>query len=251
MSFDDFFKYELDAKKFDKCQGLMALQNECYAFAKFGMPIEFVFLWYNAHICTLASDKSVKLPIFCQRKSGDAATFTGNTYYILCVIASYYAYNIDNIVALLIAGDDSLLIAKSQLFFDESNFYQTFGLEVKMFEYDFMYFCSKFLLVTSNGIILVPDPLKVIVKLGRNDLISEDHIKEYFISVKDNCYMFANYEIQYLVAHAVKERYKLDYIPISAIAFIADVSSDFSKFRELYYLKEGAKLPKNGKLREL
>jgi len=47
------------------------------------------------------------------------------------------------------------------------------------------YFCSKFLISVDNKWKFVPDPLKLISKLGRKDLANRSHMLEYYTAFKD------------------------------------------------------------------
>lgn len=55
-----------------------------------------------------------------------------------------------------------------------------------MVKYDSMYFSSKFLINVNERWVFVPDPIKQIVRLGRDDLFCTEHVNEYYISFADN-----------------------------------------------------------------
>lgn len=59
-------------------------------------------------------------------------------------------------------------------------------LNKKCFQnYEYMYFCSKFMLTIGNQFVLIPDPLKIVSKFGRHDLVNPDHVEEYRVSCMD------------------------------------------------------------------
>lgn len=60
------------------------------------------------------------------------------------------------------------------------------NLEVKMFKFGVPYFCSKYLVpVEIYDFKFVPCPLKLLIKLGRNDLKNFDHVEKFRISLID------------------------------------------------------------------
>nr|WPV62218.1 MAG: non-structural polyprotein [Wufeng rodent hepe-like virus 1] len=199
---------EVDISKYDKSQGLVALMYECRIMSHFGVPDWFVAMWFRGHIATEFVDHQSGLRgrIAFQRKSGDAFTYLGNTLFLLGVLLSTFNYS--EMDLLLCSGDDSLILGGD---FDRNveaiDFNLLFNLETKFLKYHYYYFCSKYLLSDGQQWWLVPDPVKLMVKLGRHDLVNWDHCEEYRISYADNVKAYTQETVCVLLSHAVRERY--------------------------------------------
>lgn len=99
---------EIDISKYDKSQGRVLLKFECEIYKLLGLSDFDIQLWINYHEKTVISDgpDGVKATSWYQRKSGDAATFFGDTVVFMGIIAALY--DLDNIKLGIFAGDDSL-----------------------------------------------------------------------------------------------------------------------------------------------
>jgi len=102
-------KLEIDVSKYDKSQRRIHLLVETKIFKLLGLPEYICNLWITAHTHTQFSNSSVDVSgeILYQRKSGDAATFFGNTIVLmasLCIL-----YDLSETYLCMFAGDDSLL----------------------------------------------------------------------------------------------------------------------------------------------
>ena len=124
--------------------------------------------WRNSHQETYLIERanSVKLRVNYQRKSGDASTFIGNTLFGMAVICLCL----------------DLSLSKFDIMHDRNEICaMLFNLESKFFRsYKYPYFCSKFLIPIDGQFYLIPDPLKLITKFGRHDLVNHDHVEEEF-----------------------------------------------------------------------
>lgn len=201
-------KLEIDISKYDKSQGWLALEYECALMCRFGVPRDMVKLWYDAHVLTQVYDKSSKMRALVpyQRKSGDASTFLGNTLFLMAVISDLVP--VDQLKLALFSGDDSLLVGHNlEQYHDSQHFGLKFNLEMKFLSYPHSYFCSKFLLNVSGRWSFTPDPLKLFVKIGRANLVNDQHVEEYRVSMLDNCVNFRDPRICAVLADAVAERY--------------------------------------------
>nr|QPN36937.1 RNA-dependent RNA polymerase [Ohio negev-like virus 2] len=204
---------ELDISKYDKSQNQVTLEYECELMRYFGVPEEFVQLWFNMHFRTRLVDRAngVSTRVAYQRKSGDASTFIGNTLFLMAVVAR----ELDHfpIKVGLFAGDDSLIVLKTSKAFrmDTESFSMKYNLEVKQLVFKrSLYFCSKFLVHDGHRWVLVPDPVKIFVKLGRTDLRNADHVEEFRRSVADLVYPYISFAVCDKVASALCDRYDLD-----------------------------------------
>nr|QVG74705.1 RNA-dependent RNA polymerase [ssRNA positive-strand virus sp.] len=184
---------ELDISKYDKSQALTALEIDCRLFLAFGVEPYLVDLWRRAHQQTEMRDYAnrITFKVAYQRKSGDASTLLGNTVFLLCVVS----YLVDaanqrsgkNVVDLkncltLASGDDSYIYGTSALRDHTDIATMVFNLEVKTLRHASQYFCSKFIIRargTLPRVYVLPDPVKLLVKLGRTDLRNPAHVEEY------------------------------------------------------------------------
>lgn len=200
-------KLEIDISKFDKSQGKLILLIEIEIYVLLGMPRYLAKLWFLAHEKTTLVDRlnKIKAWVDYQRKSGDASTFFGNTIVLMIVLA--IIFNMHDVLLAILAGDDSLILSRK----DFSKFIELlsslFNLEAKVLDFKYPYFCSKFLLTVGDRYYYVPDPLKLVSKLGRKDLKNYDHVEEYRKSLLDLTQVYDNAVINEQLSAAVYERY--------------------------------------------
>nr|QWC36485.1 ORF1 [Bemisia tabaci nege-like virus 3] len=190
---------EVDISKYDKSQGDLALEYELKCMRLFGVSEYYIELWKNAHVSTVARSLStgVKIRINYQRKSGDASTFLGNTLFLMGVLS--YVFPFRNLHGIDYDG-----------YMKPQTYNYVFNLEVKFFRYNVPYFCSKFLIRTFDGWRMVPDPVKLVCKLGRHDLVNETHVECYRISISDHLDGFVYTDVANDVAVALSERYQTE-----------------------------------------
>ena len=80
----------------------------------FGIHPELIRIWERAHVHTSLHDRNCGVKHYgdFQRKSGDAATFFGNTLFLMGVISTLY--NREELIGVF-AGDDSVLFSHVEL----------------------------------------------------------------------------------------------------------------------------------------
>nr|AQM55436.1 hypothetical protein 1 [San Bernardo virus]AQM55439.1 hypothetical protein 1 [San Bernardo virus] len=201
-------KLEIDISKYDKSQRELALEFECKLMRRFGVSEDIIELWYNAHILTEVYDRNTKLKALIpyQRKSGDASTFIGNTLFLMAVISDLIP--ISQMDLALFSGDDSLIYGLGlKKYKNAQHFGLKFNLEIKFFEFEHSYFCSKFLLPVNGRWRFTPCPVKFMTKLGRHDMVNFEHVEQYRVSFADTVKNYADYHVCAAVAVAVKERF--------------------------------------------
>nr|QVG74719.1 RNA-dependent RNA polymerase [ssRNA positive-strand virus sp.] len=237
---------EIDFSKYDKSQKLIALLFETLIMKYFGVDSQLINIWIFLHIYTELHDYKLKFNAFVnyQRKSGDAATFIGNTIFLMAVIASVFELYNTNFYALY-SGDDSLLFVDqrpSNLQNKVDKLAYLYNLEAKLLTFATPYFCSKFLIPSTDKWLFVPDTIKLINKLGRNDLVDYVHVEEYRISFLDNLHYYKNSFNYDMISEALNDRYNINgdhTIIYNALLYIV---SDKKIFSKLYYLEDNAKL---------
>nr|UQT02528.1 RNA-dependent RNA polymerase [Red mite virga-like virus 1] len=187
---------EGDIGKYDKSQALTALLIDCHLMREFGVTDELVDLWFRGHYHAVVRDfaNRMEFEVAYQRKSGDASTLLGNTVFLMCVLA--YLVRHANRVAgctvydlrrcvVLASGDDSYVFGADCLSNTADVARDVFNLELKCLRYDSKYFCSKYLVRTPGCVYVCPDPVKMLVKLGRTDMRNPEHVEEYRSSLLD------------------------------------------------------------------
>jgi hypothetical protein len=243
----DYYPVEVDISKYDKSQGKMLFEFELLLYRFLGMSEFCLRLWRLMHERTVINDKKnkIKARIEYQRKSGDAATFFGNTVVLMAILAS--VYDMDSCKMGLFAGDDSLLLFESpqpdinQLLLDG------FNLESKIYHFDFMYFCSKFILHTEFGWYIIPDPIKLLTKLGRHDIRNETHREEYRIAVADTTEDYNNIILLPYIERAISERYGHQ-VGVLMLDTLYRVPRDKKVFNSLFLIPEGPMFPETLKI---
>lgn len=240
---------ELDISKYDKSQQRVALLSEIKFFILMGLCFLFIVLWIFMHVFTCLKDMFTKFKAFViyQRKSGDAWTFSGNTIFLILIIVFvlvvYFGVRVDEIV-ILAAGDDSCVFIRITI--DKTKFYHLFGnlfnLEVKVLDYSVPYFCSKFFIPTEFGWLVIPDLWKLLIKLGRKDLINFEHVKQYQISLQDIINPLRNAVYLPYISVAMQDRYKVSIAMDHLVAaLVTIIDGDFERF---YYLHDNDILEK-------
>nr|WPR17629.1 MAG: polyprotein [Mite martelli-like virus] len=229
---------EGDFSKYDKSQEEALLEFEMLLYRSLGMDEELIQIWIRAHRESRLKDRrnGVKTRTKYQRKSGDATTFFGNTVVLMAVMAA--CYDMMKVYMGMFGGDDSFLFTEEQMADTSNTMADMFNLEFKLLHYDFPYFCSKFLIISSDGeIALIPDPLKAVTKLGRTDLMNKTHLEEYRISCADNYKIFKKIKFHFPLSMALSERYPSPILDHSHIfTTLASLAVNKEAFSSLFTL---------------
>lgn len=234
---------EIDFSKYDKSQNLLALIFECILMEAIGVEREYVTLWIYMHKRTRLIDRKREFSAFVdyQRKSGDAGTWRLNTLFELAVLMR--SFNLEKLLqddkcVILCSGDDSLIFLESIPRYTDTiigSMQYVYNLEAKRMSFDIPYFCSKFLINSVNGWIFVPDLLKLIIKLGRSDLVDFVHVEEYRVSFLDNLYYYKDFINYQYISAAIRDRYKVIGDFDVVYEALLSVASTESAFKKLYY----------------
>ncbi|QOJ43136.1 ORF1 [Sandewavirus dungfly] len=214
------FKFkEMDMSKFDKSQLLFALMFLVGIFERFGMSPSDCQLYFEMMYFRICRDPSNKVTMFLtpQMESGCAATFIGNTLFCSAVIVTCLDLNSFNYTPQL------------------SKFSMMFNLETKEFDFKNPYFCSKFLVISEDDFKFIPDPVKILIKLGRRDLINYEHVEEFHTSLLDLINMYENAVDIEILSAAIRERYGFPYSCEFHIRNLISVIKNKTVFKELYY----------------
>nr|AYU75416.1 ORF1 [Tanay virus] len=210
---------EMDMSKFDKSQLLFALEFICALLKRFGVPTHIAQLYFEMMYYRVCKDpvNKVTMRLTPQMESGSAATYLGNTCFCAAVIAS------------CLDLEDYSYTPRFE------KFSQMFNLETKEFNYVNPYFCSKFVVITERTFRFYPDPVKILIKLGRKDLKNFDHLHEFFTSMRDLVSQYDTLTDIQSISAAICERYSFPYDCTHHILNLVSVLNDFSSFKSLYF----------------
>nr|QQM16261.1 putative replicase [Mohsystermes virus] len=232
---------EVDISKFDKSQGEFLLKVQLEILRRFGFPKFFLDYWWQCHLFNLLVFQSSGLRMYTQyqRRTGDVFTLIGNT--LVAMIALSYAYDLtpSNVYGGLICGDDQLVLFKEQLIPDVSDrIAQRLNLHMKIEDTrNSIYFCSRFLIQSGNSMIFVPDPLKLLYRLSKTDVKSENHLYCCWMSFVLLTKYYGAPSVQCELERAVMARYyKLKYLNgfSSIVKFLWSLTHSYSSYRRLF-----------------
>lgn len=237
---------EIDMSKYDKSQSHLALLCDVSIFIMMGAPSEFITLYVLMHAFTKLSSLTTGIQAFVsyQRKSGDFFTLGGNTFYsFVSVLYSLKTsgYDLSDVFGMW-SGDDSLLFLRHSLPNTSTILNQlshVFNLEAKIFKYDCYYFCSKFLVHDGYGWCVFPDPWKLLIKIGRNDLVDYEHVEQYRISLVDITSSLRNINHHGVLNKHFRARYKFNYDIDLLLYSIYYFVRDKELFHSNYYVDDG------------
>nr|AYP67558.1 RNA-dependent RNA polymerase [Ingleside virus]UJQ88144.1 MAG: RNA-dependent RNA polymerase [Ingleside virus]UJQ88146.1 MAG: RNA-dependent RNA polymerase [Ingleside virus]UJQ88152.1 MAG: RNA-dependent RNA polymerase [Ingleside virus]UJQ88154.1 MAG: RNA-dependent RNA polymerase [Ingleside virus] len=229
---------EVDISKYDKSQGRLALKFEVAMLVALGMPRRLVPVWIYMHVRSRVDEMFTRFSatVDYQRRSGDSMTFFGNTLFLMATLAD--TFELRDALAMF-SGDDSLIFSPAPL--DRSRASDTlaisFNLESKLLEYSTPYFCSKFLVaLPCDRWVVVPDVMKVVIKLGRHDLQALHLVEEYRRSCADLLQPLSNSYIYPALDQCVIERYKVPLTSLSSLySALHHLVTDPKMFASLYY----------------
>jgi len=235
---------EADMSKYDKSQEEIALMVNIYVMRAFGFPILALAAWASCHTTSrlIFHTIGVYVKTSYQRKSGDVMTFTGNTIHTMAAIAWVYRDMSEEFIMGIFCGDDSLIAILGNVRVPDrsAEFAEIFNLTVKIEDYpQCPMFASQFLLYIDGYYRLIPDPLKLLIKLGRDDLYCGEHVDAYFISFCDKARVFRNNTVRMEAAKASLERHakSMHFAPDSLHAvpeYLCQLTNNKNEFRKLW-----------------
>lgn len=225
---------EADMSKFDKSQLLFVLLFECKMMTRFGVDPFYVDLWWNSHYMKVVTDipNGLRFSLTPQRNSGDAFTFLFNTMFLMGVMA--YTYDLSRVKFGLFSGDDSLIRAVNINAKPLTTFPSKFNLETKLFRFQSsLYFCSKFL-IDHDSWHFVPDPVKLLIKLGTHSLANHNHCEEFRVSMCDLVSEYNQPDLWPSFDRILFDRYKISNGSLLVRA-LHHIATDPESFHSLFY----------------
>lgn len=227
---------ELDISKFDKSQNRFHFEVEMRIWERLGIDEYIKKVWENGHKKTLLRDYTagIKTIIEYQRKSGDVTTFIGNTIIIAACLCSILP--VEASFKSAFCGDDSILYLPTDMIIPpiQERVNNMWNFEAKLFKKLHGYFCGRYILKRGSIVRLVPDPLKIITKLGEKTIRDWEHLEEFRVSLFDLCNTYKNFCLIDVLEAAVRENFPNSEGLSLAYCCIYKYLSNKSLFRTLF-----------------
>lgn len=229
-----YHMYELDISKYDKSQASLMKDVEYKVLNRLGFHgcvLDAFFCGeYDSVVSTMS--RELTLSVGSQRRSGGANTWLGNTVVLLGLMAVLLEGK--EVELILLSGDDSLIFTKEEVALDTQVISNSWGFDVKLFEQSVPYFCSKYFVQTEQNLYFVPDPFKLLYKLGAERDYDEGLLHEIFTSFVDMTKPFFREEVVRKLVDMDQRKYGAN--PYSGHAFdvIHVIASNFNQFKRLF-----------------
>ncbi|AAK01482.1 putative polymerase p2 [Tulare apple mosaic virus] len=234
---------EVDFSKFDKSQGELHHKVQKLIFDLLKLPPEFVEMWFTSHERSHITDRDVGVgfSVDFQRRTGDANTYLGNTLVTLMCLARVYDSCDPKITFVIASGADSLLGSVEELpRTPEHLFTSLFNFEAK-FPHNQPFICSKFLVsvdLADGGreVIAVPNPAKLLIRMGRRDC-QYQALDDLYNSWLDVIYYFRDSRVCEKVAElcAYRQTRRSSMYLLSALLSLPSCFANLKKFKRLCY----------------
>lgn len=242
---------ESDISKFDKSQELGSLIVVSAIMRLFKMPEEVIANWEECHIRNIIVFKQAGISLYTdfQRRSGDILTFIGNTLVTMALTVD--AFDLSQAIGGVFGGDDSLVIFRDTADVTDTTERVTsvFNFMIKLEHFpSAVTFASKFLIYWENVWVLMPDAMKVITKLGRNDIRNKEHARLYYDSFCEVNSLYSYRELRLAMAQKIEIRYHKELkitFPACVIIcdFIGSLIGNKKKFLALYKMLPNSTFP--------
>ncbi|ABQ45981.1 putative viral polymerase [Citrus variegation virus] len=234
---------EVDFSKFDKSQGELHHKVQEKIFECLKLPPGFVEMWFTAHERSHITDREAGIgySVDFQRRTGDANTYLGNTLVTLICLARVYDLCDPNITFVIASGDDSLIGSVNELPRGSEDLFTTlFNFEAK-FPHNQPFICSKFLVsvdLADGGreVIAVPNPAKLLIRMGRRDCQFQA-LDDLYTSWLDVIYYFRDSRVCEKVASlcAYRQTRRSSMYLLSALLSLPSCFANKKKFKWLCY----------------
>lgn len=185
LPIETFHCDEVDISKYDKSQSTFTKAIELEIYRRLGLSEEVLLKWAASEFYgrAVTSKKSFSAELYSQRRTGAANTWIGNTLINMVLLSQ--STDVRNFDAVAFAGDDSLILKKTSPNIQFDTYDLKYEFDVKYFEAAAPYFCGKFLVSDGVKTRVVPDPLKIFVKMGKERPTSDKMLHEQWRSFFD------------------------------------------------------------------
>nr|BDX29214.1 RNA-dependent RNA polymerase [Grapevine leafroll-associated virus 4] len=226
---------EIDISKYDKSQSTFTKAIELEVYRRLGLDQRILDVWGASEFYGRATtgSRSFSAEIFAQRRTGAANTWIGNTIINMCLLAQSTDPRLFNVACF--AGDDSLLLYRNKpdVRFD---YYETkFDFDVKYYDSAARYFCGKFLISDGEKTCVVPDPMKLFVKLGKERPCHDSVLLENWRSFFDVTKAYANNTVLEKLADEFALKYMASPHAYAAFCAVNSLRSNPEQFKRLWF----------------
>ncbi|QID58999.1 putative viral replicase [Camellia yellow ringspot virus] len=230
---------EIDFSKFDKSQNEIHQLMQDEILLRLGGSLEFVSLWSQAHKHSKIKDFNcgISFNTDYQRRTGDAFTFLGNTLVTACMLSYVLDDNSSQQIRyMLVGGDDSLICSVKPIRIELGPLATIFNMSCKLIQPACPYFASRYIVRVRDELVCVPDPMKLLVKMGRKDLPdNEESLEEVRIGLLDSCRNLLDDDVKTQVCMLTQLRYgRKSPSLFDALGFIAKALTTKENFKSLY-----------------
>jgi len=233
---EDFNSYEIDFSKFDKSKTSLHIRAVIALYKLFGLDELMEFFWEKSQCQTTVRDRmnGITAYLLYQQKSGNCDTYGSNTW--SAALALLETMPLEKASFMIFGGDDSLIFFPKSVEVTDPcrRLASLWNFDCKLFRYEHNMFCGKFLLKIGERYKFAPDPIKLITKLGRNDIKDGVVLSEIFTSLNDNYGCYRDYRILEALNVAMIERYKVPYDGMAALCALKKYIFDFGLFASLF-----------------
>nr|WHM41560.1 RNA-dependent RNA polymerase [Blackberry dwarf-associated virus] len=226
---------EIDISKYDKSQNTLTKAVELEVYRRLGLHEDILNVWASSEFYGKAttSSKSFSAEVFAQRRTGAANTWIGNTIINMCLLAQ--STDPREFTAACFAGDDSLLLYKNKPEINFEAYEVKFDFDVKYFDSASTYFCGKFLVSDGMRTQIVPDPLKLFVKLGKERPCDDKQLVEVWRSFLDVTNSYTNDVVISRLVEQFSNKYGSSPHAYSAFCAVNSLRSNPEQFKRLWF----------------
>jgi len=237
---------EIDVPKFDKSQDWACYELLLHVMELVGVESDLVKFWRKASDMATVFSSLFHLTFTTMfgNRSGNAGTLATNCVVLLFAYLS--SFSSAGIVALLVKGDDSVLVTRKQL--TQELHVSTllhdwgFSMKIRSRQGGVTAFCSAFFVRDSSGHYrLVRDVVRVVEKLGRALSLSKpaSYFLDYYVALVDTAVSYEDGVLVYNLQHATSAYYGKEIDVTTLVEFVKYVSSGTDVFlKELYGLTQ-------------
>jgi len=237
-------RYEFDVPKYDKSQDMQCYEAMAAMMLFVGVTEDVIKFWQLSVAESTVAHYLLRVVFTTSfgNRSGGAGTIAINSISLLVAFLDTFRHA--GVIALLIKGDDSVLITKHEIqddVFDKMAARWGFTLKRRA-QTEFTAFASSFFVKNKyDKYTLVRDPVRVIEKLGRALPAdkSSTYLLDYFSSIVDTAIAYADRDVAANLVFAVGENYGRNVDVASFIGFIQHLAGSLEVFlKELYGMSD-------------
>ncbi|QPK66414.1 polyprotein 1b [Firespike leaf roll-associated virus] len=230
--------HEVDLSKYDKSQNALTKSFELEIYRRLGMSEELLNIWSATEFegSVRAVNGMFRSDIGNQRRTGAANTWIGNTIVNMCLLAM--VSDVRQFSLMAFSGDDSLLLSVDEPIIRGDELTAHWGFDAKLIENSVPYFCSKFFVEIDGKVLLVPDPLKLFFRLGEGKRVSDEVLRENFISFCDLTPSFCYESVIGELVSLCERKYGYSGWWLSALSSVNSVRSNFAQFKRCWDMVE-------------